>query len=1580
MKNCFFKLFFVVMLLLNVSMVYAFEINGIKYNTTTSSACEVIANDATPYSGDVVIPETVTYNKKTYSVTAIAADAFAGCKELKSLTIPSTVVKIGASAFSDCTGLSSVNVASVDAWLAIEFVDMNSTPVSNNGVTVYVNGEIISEVAIPAGATELKNFVFYGWSQLTEVSIPEGVTSIGQLSLSYTSIEEFTAPSTLTTIGAQAFAVCTSLKTVTITPSVKTVGGGAFMQCKSLEKVNISDLEAWMNIDFPGSDANPLKIAKNLYLNGEELLSIDVPKNISVIKKNLFYNSKITSVTLHSGVTKIEEDAFGMCGNLAVINVPSIASWLAIDFGSASANPFNTADKSVALYVDGKKQENLEIPAGTTAIKQFAFVKSIYNKVEIPASLKQIGKNAFQNAQVGGVYISDLDAWCSITFTQDEKSNPMSLSGLLYLNGELLENVEITSSKISDYAFVKSKMRSVKVPNTVTSIGKDAFKKCDSLRVIEIDMATVPNSFAGLGAVAEVTLGGNVKTVAGGAFKGCNKLVELNMSASEITVENDAFYGCSNLATVNVPSFEAWLGYTFKNASANPVTFAGKISCEGEEEITELDLTGMTEIKPYAFSGFVGLTSVIIPETVETIGTSAFDKCDSIKAVKISDLSSWAKIAFANEAANPLSIAKKLYLNGELVEGAIEIPADVTEVGAYAFYNCDDITSVSVPATVTKIGASAFMGCDSVKSVGIADVNQWASIAFADKNANPLNVAKVLLLNGDTIKDVTIDAAAVSDFAFVNSSTLKSVVLTDAVNKIGNSAFENCEALESVVIPSSVTQLSDNSFKNTQIKSLSIDCATVKAWFKNSNVEGLVIGDNVTTIEENAFNNCLKLQSVSIGSKIKTIGIDAFKDCVSLTTLNINDVAAWCSVDISNGKQNGEKGNPMFYATELCINGEPATEVVIPNTVTEIKNYVFYGLPVETLVIPSSITKINDKSFFKCENLQNLTLDIALPVKSWFKDTKSLKNVVIGDGVEKIESSAFANCTGLKSLTIGNGLKINKTPTSVIAANAFNNCPNLSEITFNGEEIDVWCKGLTTLKSVTLSSKVAKIEKDAFAGCTYLKNVYIDDIMTWCNIEFGTYASSPLSNSADLYVNGKLLEELIIPDGVTVVKENIFRGCNSIKSVKFPEGVTEIADYAFLNASSIENIEFSTTIESIGAYAFYNCNKLPAVVLPAAVTSLSDYTFSKCSSLQSIEFSENIENIGYGAFAECAGLTKISIPNSITNIEGSAFEDCAALESVKLGTGISELSNSIFAGCSSLKNIEFAADITNIAGAAFAGCEALTEFTLPESLVALGDGAFMGCTGLTEIVIPAGVSKIADQTFADCENLRSVTIPASVDSICDWAFDNCDSLKAVKVSDVSAWAQTYFGYNANPLIVAGDLYENDELVTELSFNDDVTAISAYAFKGCKNITSVEIGENVETIGKEAFYGCEDLLTVKIPMSVKAIGYTAFYDCPNITSVYSEFGGVPAAMNTNYTFSSNVYDIATLFVPAGKKLNFESATGWLHFKNIAEDGTLTGIKDIVTAGEEGVYYNLLGIPVENPTKGVYILNGQAVMVE
>ena len=288
----------------------------------------------------------MTYNKKNYSVTAIAADAFAGCKELKSLTIPSTVVKIGASAFSDCTGLASVNVESIDAWLAIEFVDMNSTPVANNGVTVYVNGESISEVTIPAGVTELKNYVFYGWSQLNDVIIPEGVTSIGQLSLSYTSIEEFAAPSTLTTIGTQAFAVCTELKTVTITPSVKTIGGGAFMQCKSLEKVNITDLEAWMNIDFPGSDANPLKIARNLYLNGEELLSIDVPQNISIIKKNLFYNSKITEVTLHSGITKIEEDAFGMCGSLSVINVPSIASWLAIDFASASANPFNTADKS----------------------------------------------------------------------------------------------------------------------------------------------------------------------------------------------------------------------------------------------------------------------------------------------------------------------------------------------------------------------------------------------------------------------------------------------------------------------------------------------------------------------------------------------------------------------------------------------------------------------------------------------------------------------------------------------------------------------------------------------------------------------------------------------------------------------------------------------------------------------------------------------------------------------------------------------------------------------------------------------------------------------------------------------------------------------------------------------------------------------------------------------------------------------------------------------------------------------------------------------------------------------------------
>ena len=157
------------------------------------------------YSGNLIIPETVTYDGKTYSVTSIGSSAFYECSGLESITIPNSVTSIGSSAFYGCSGLTGVHIFDLAAWCNIEF---NSNPLSY-AHHLYLDGKEIKDLVIPNSVTSIGNSAFSGYSALTSITIPNSVTSIGH----------------------EAFSGCTGLTDITIPNSVTNIGGSAFSWC-----------------------------------------------------------------------------------------------------------------------------------------------------------------------------------------------------------------------------------------------------------------------------------------------------------------------------------------------------------------------------------------------------------------------------------------------------------------------------------------------------------------------------------------------------------------------------------------------------------------------------------------------------------------------------------------------------------------------------------------------------------------------------------------------------------------------------------------------------------------------------------------------------------------------------------------------------------------------------------------------------------------------------------------------------------------------------------------------------------------------------------------------------------------------------------------------------------------------------------------------------------------------------------------------------------------------------------------------------------------------------------------------------
>ena len=988
----------------------------------------------------------------------------------------------------------------------------------------------------------------------------------------------------VTSIGWGAFAGCTSLTSVTIPDSVTSIGQSAFTFCPSLERLTVAPgnpayrsagnciietetgtlIQGCNNSVIP-MDGSVTRIGAYAFAYCDSLASVTIPNSVTSIGIVAFAGcTSLTSVTIGDGVTSIEDYAFTGCYKLVEVYNKSS---LDITAGSTANGYVGEYAKHVYTEEGGSWLSDTEdgfrfFYDGETGY----LVTYLGNETELtlPDSF-----TAYDGTEVTSYQIYDYAFLNTHRMMHELIGSNASMSPSSSLTSVTIPN-SVTS--IGDYAFLYcDSLTAITIGNGVTSIGELAFGYCTSLERLTVAPGNPVYHSAGNCVI---------ETATGTLTQGCNNSV-IPSDGSVTSIGDYAFAYCDSLTSVTIPDSVTSIGSSaFSDCTSLTLT-----------SVTIPD--SVTSIGREAFSDCTSLTSVTIPDSVTSIGDSAFESCDSLTSVAIGNsVTSIGNSAFVNchrlvEVYNKSSLeitagstangyvaryAKHVYTeeggswlsdtedgyrfiydaandSGYLVaylgdETELTLPDsftayDGTEATSYqiyerAFYGRDDLTAVTIPNSVTSIGGRAFSGCDSLTSVTIGNsVTSIGSYAFSGCAAE--------IIWGDTPTITQIGAYAfayydgtsitipnsvtsIGDNAFMSCSSLTSVTIPDGATSIGEFAFDGCSSLISVTIPDSVTSIGSEAFYGcTNIVSATMPAHAINDIPQDS-LETVVItsGDSIWSY---AFEGCTSLTSVTIPDSVTSIGELAFYDCESLEAVHITDIGKWASIEF------GYLASPMHNVAELYLNGEPVTDVVIPDGVTSIGEGAFaYCTTLTSIAIPDSVTSIGHAAFIGCQ---------------------SLKSVYITD-IEKwlaIDFEAYAN-----PLTYDAVLYLNGVPVTELVIP--------ESVTVIG---DYAFEGCVSLRSVTIGEHVVGIGYGAFSYCSSLTSITIPAGVT--KLEGWTFASCTSLASID------------IPDGVTSIGDYTFYNCHSLTSITIPEGVESIEQYAFSDCYSLEAVRFEGTVE-----------------------------------------------------------------------------------------------------------------------------------------------------------------------------------------------------------------------------------------------------------------------------------------------------------------------------------------------------------------------------------------------------------------
>ena len=563
-------------------------------------------------------------------------------------------------------------------------------------------------------------------------------------------------------------------------------------------------------------------------------------------------------------------------------------------------------------------------------------------------------------------------------------------------------------------------------------------------------------------------------------------------------------------------------------------------------------------------------------------------------------------------------------------------------------------------------------------------------------------------------------------------------------------------------------------------------------------------------------------------------------------------------IDVSGVEANEWKYKDDYYYHEGEIYIEDYLgnndHIVIPTSINgkRVTNLDTFGLKTckaSIVEIPGSIKNLAGHLGYQNENIQTVIVGEGVETigESCFSFVKNLKTVKVSRSVISVGDTAFKYTPWYEAqddlIIIGSVLTEMKQDHAVL------NVPQ--GIKTVGRLVAVF---KSALRKVVLPESVTTLCESAFSGRgneNIKEFIFTDSLI---NIGLHSFGFNKWTES--------------FGDNPVIINNQLYQFKVSGSQVVIPDGVTKICDEVFKENKDIKSVVFPRTLKSIGEQAFCECQNLTSISIPEGVERLEKACFYGCKKLSSVSLPDSLTVIGRSAFNGCPALTEITLGNSVEVIDEKAFVDCRMLRSFTMNDKVRIIGNEAFKNCVALQRIELPESVVEIGSDAFSGCASLDEIVIPGEVKKIGSSAFNGCKALKTVLLGDAIEEVAASAFTGCSLIEEIKLPKTVGQ---QAFSGCCGLRTIV-------------FNPEMTIIEKNTFNGCTGLTEVVIPDTVTEIREGAFNGCTNLRNVTLPTGLTLIGKSAFSGCTALESITIPDSVKAVEDNAFKDCTSLSDV------------------------------------------------------------------------------------------------